>query len=550
MKVAPLPEDEKERLEKLKEYNILDTLPEMVFDDFTKLAAHICGTPISLISLVDESRQWFKSAVGLDAPETPRDVAFCSHAILEDEVFIVPDSFKDDRFHDNPLAVGAPDVRFYAGAPLKTPSGHRIGTLCVIDDKPRELTNEQIESLAALSRQVISQLELRVTNRETKQLVKSKSLFLATMSHEIRTPLNGIMGFTGLLLDQKLSKEAYEYTQHIKECSENLMLIINDILDISKIEAGKLSIEKIPFNLKSTIESSTLIFCSEVAKKKISLNYDVDATIPEGILGDSLRLRQILLNLLGNAVKFTEKGEINLKVQKNPASKKSEVLELLFEVTDTGVGIPKEVQVKLFQSFEQADQSTTRKYGGTGLGLSICSKLISLMGGRIWVESDEDKGSKFSFTLPVEGIKLPLSEHTQAVKIQKGEILQSDNKLRVLVAEDNKLNMVLVKGILKKLGYESVDYVVNGSEAVSAVQRQDYDLILMDVQMPEMDGLEATSIIKKSLKKDIIIVGLSANVFAEDKQKAKEAGMDDYLEKPLKQDRFELVLEQLCSKSE
>ena len=550
MKVAPLPEDEKERLEKLKEYNILDTLPEMVFDDFTKLAAHICGTPISLISLVDESRQWFKSAVGLDALETPRDVAFCSHAILEDEVFIVPDSFKDDRFHDNPLAVGAPDVRFYAGAPLKTPSGHRIGTLCVIDDKPRELTNEQIESLAALSRQVISQLELRVTNRETKQLVKSKSLFLATMSHEIRTPLNGIMGFTGLLLDQKLSKEAYEYTQHIKECSENLMLIINDILDISKIEAGKLSIEKIPFNLKSTIESSTLIFCSEVAKKKISLNYDVDATIPEGILGDSLRLIQILLNLLGNAVKFTEKGEINLKVQKNSASNNSEVLELLFEVTDTGVGIPKEVQVKLFQSFEQADQSTTRKYGGTGLGLSICSKLISLMGGRIWVESDEDKGSKFSFTLPVEGIKLPLSEHTQAVKIQKGEILQSDNKLRVLVAEDNKLNMVLVKGILKKLGYESVDYVVNGSEAVSAVQRQDYDLILMDVQMPEMDGLEATSIIKKSLKKDIIIVGLSANVFAEDKQKAKEAGMDDYLEKPLKQDRFELVLEQLCSKSE
>ena len=207
MKSAPLPKDEKERLDALKSYQILDTLPEIDFDDFTKLASYTCGTPIALVSLVDESRQWFKSRFGLEATETPRDVAFCSHTILQDDVFVIPDSHKDERFHDNPLAVGAPHVRFYAGAPLITPSGHKIGTLCVIDHNPREITEEQKEILQAIGRQVINQMELRLSVKDAEQATKMKASFMATMSHEIRTPLNGILGCANILLDRVKSEE-------------------------------------------------------------------------------------------------------------------------------------------------------------------------------------------------------------------------------------------------------------------------------------------------------------------------------------------------------
>jgi signal transduction histidine kinase/ActR/RegA family two-component response regulator len=544
MKKAPLAEKEDERIAALKSYDILDTLPEMDFDDFTKVASHICGTPIALISLVDESRQWFKSKFGLDAPETPRDIAFCSHAILQDKVFVVPDSFKDERFHDNPLATGAPDVRFYAGAPLNTPSGHKIGTLCVIDNQPRNIDKGQIEALEALARQVVNQLELRIAKKNTERVLETKSSFFANMSDEIRTPLNGVIGFTGLLLDEKLSKVASEHVQHIKECGESLMMVINDILDISKIEAGKLVIEKLPMNLEKTIETSMFVFSTVVSQKKISLDYSISESTPKFISGDSLRIRQVLLNLIGNAVKFTEKGAITIDVTSEGDVDGPE-FNLLFKIKDTGVGIPQEAIHKLFKSFEQVDSSITRKYGGTGLGLSICAKLIPLMGGDIWVESEENKGSIFYFTLnskkentakDAENYNIPRVKHTEG---NQGDVI------KILVAEDNKLNQTLVRKVLAKIGCNSVDIVENGREAIEATQNNDYDLLLMDVQMPEMGGYEATKIIKSNLKQKIKIVGLSANVFDEDKIKAKEAGMDDYLEKPINIRKISEVIESM-----
>jgi signal transduction histidine kinase/CheY-like chemotaxis protein len=541
MKVAKIPENENDRLKALREYEILDTLPEMDFDDFTKVASHICGTPIALISLVDESRQWFKSSVGLDAPQTPRDLAFCSHAILQEEVFVVPDSFEDERFKDNPLATGAPDVRFYAGAPLKTPSGHKIGTLCVIDSSPRELNDDQIEALKALARQVVNQLELRLSKKKAEKVLAQKTSFFANMSHEIRTPLNGVIGFTGLLLDQKLSKEAYNNVQNIKECSESLLMIINDILDISKIEAGKLSVEDIPYNLEKAVKASMLVFKTVVDQKDIEINYNISKDIPEVINGDPLRIRQILLNLIGNAVKFTHTGKVIIDVSSNIVETQDN-FDLEIKVIDTGIGIPKDSIQNIFQSFEQVDSTTTRNYGGTGLGLTICSKLVELMGGKMWVESEVNKGSTFGFSV----LASASNEEIATIDINDPkpllEISKNENNLKILIAEDNKLNQTFVRSLLKKLGYTDIVIVENGQKAIEAVQDQDYDIIFMDIQMPIMDGYEATKIIKNELNCKTQIVGLSANVFKEDKEKALELGMSDYLEKPINTEHLSRIL--------
>lgn len=544
MKVAPLAKDELKRLETLRNYEILDSLPELDFDDFTKLAAHICGVPIALISLVDESRQWFKSKVGLDAEETPRDLAFCAHAILQDDVFIIPDSFKDERFSDNPLVTGGPQVRFYAGAPLNSRSGHNIGTLCVIDNKPRNLTSSQVEALESLARQVINQMELRISKKQTENLLEIKSSFFANMSHEIRTPLNGVIGFTGLLLDEKLPKKAYEYVNHIKECSESLLMVINDILELSKIDAGKLKVEKVPIHLVKTIENSILTFKAVAAQKNISLTYKIADKVPSIINGDSLRIKQVLLNLIGNAVKFTDNGSISIDVDIIKQIDETN-FELIFKVKDSGIGIPQQYIKKLFQPFEQVDNTSTRKYEGTGLGLSICSKIIGLMGGEIWVESIVGEGSTFNFSLTVEKINSSVVE--QNINLREVEHLTNKKitHLNILVAEDNELNQKIMKAILKKLGYDDVDFAMNGREATEAVSNKQYDLIFMDIQMPVMDGFEATRIIKQSLNNTCRIVGVSANVFEEDKEKAKKAGMDDYLEKPMDIKKLSKILEEL-----
>ena len=378
---------------------------------------------------------------------------------------------------------------------------------------------------------VNNQISLENATTVAQKAVEAKSSFLANMSHEIRTPLNGILGFTGLLYDQKLPEEAVDYVDQIKNCSESLLMIINDILDISKIEAGKLSIEKIPLDLRKTIDSSLFVFNAIVSQKNISLNLTIDKDVPNVISGDPLRLRQILLNLIGNAVKFTDKGSIDIHVTFAKQIDDNN-FDLQFMIKDSGIGISKEAIIKLFNSFEQADSSTTRKYGGTGLGLSICSSLVSSMNGKIWAESEEGKGTSFIFTIQ-SSVAVLIGQNTgvELLNSQDSEKVSSSKNLKILVAEDNNINRKLAKGILKKLGYEEVDFAENGKLAVEASQNKIYDLILMDVQMPEMDGLEATRIIKKNVNQETLIVGLSANVFDEDKKKAKEAGMDDYLEK-------------------
>lgn len=540
-KSYPVPSDEAERIKKLYEYNILDTAPEVAFDDLTLLAAYIYQTPIALISLIDENRQWLKSKVGLSASETSREVAFCAHAIMQNDVLIVSNATEDARFAQNPHVTSEPHIRFYAGAPLITPSGHKLGTICTVDRVPRELSESQVEALRALSRQVIAQLELRkhlgILDKKKEAALTAaeiKAKFLAHMSHEIRTPLNGVIGMNELLLQTKLTPSQKKIATTAKVSGESLLEIINDILDFSKIEAGKLTLEKVPFNLKTFIDESMDMLSLIAKKKKLKLRSRIDKTLITKLIGDSQRLRQILINLIGNAIKFTEKGSIELSVRK--ISQNHKQAKIKFQVSDTGIGMSEQTRKKIFTPFLQGDSSTNRQFGGTGLGLSISKQLVEMMGGKIEVSSTEKKGSIFAFTAAFTINSDRNSKKVQYSKKKSFGKKKIQQRLKILVAEDNPLNQEVVAGFLGKLNHQ-VQFANNGQEAYGLVQSNKFDLILMDCQMPVMDGYTASQKIKHYLQKKnsvVPIIAITANVLIDDKEKYLNAGIDDYLTKPLR----------------
>jgi signal transduction histidine kinase len=545
MITAPLPSDEAGRIKELKYFQILDTVPEAAFDDFTKIASYICQTPIALITLVDESRQWFKSKVGLDATETSRDMAFCSHAILQDDVFVIPDSLKDERFYDNPLATQAHDIRFYAGAPLTTSSGHKIGTLCVIDDHPRNIDLKQTKILQALARQVVNQLELRLAKKVASELAKTKASFLATMSHEIRTPLNGILGCANILLDTVKDKEHIKLTETITQCGHSLLKLVNDILDFAKIESGKIELENEAFNLHQFLAEIVHLFSHEAKRKSLSLTVEYGKNVPDWIFGDFTRLRQILSNLISNAIKFTEKGFVTIEINESPEhsteSAASKEVGLTFSVKDSGIGINTAAQSKLFTSFSQADSSIEKNFGGTGLGLAISKALVELMKGRIWLNSTEGVGSTFNFTILTKPVTK--KNKTRVKKVTFNKTMANEHPLKILLAEDNRVNQFVAKNTIQKIGYK-IDIASNGIEALEMLKNYPYDVVLMDCMMPEMDGLEATALIKKSpdLYGTPKVIALTASALKEDKEKCAEVGMDDFLSKPLDMNEIIRVL--------
>ena len=551
---APAPLDEAVRLAELMRYEIIDTQPEVAFDRITRMAAEFFDVPIALVSLVDKERQWFKSHHGINTTESPRDLAFCAHVILEEGVMVVPDATLDPRFAQHPSVLHEPNIRFYAGAPLKSKAGHNLGTVCVVDTRPHlEITGYHIRKLADLAAIAIDEMELRLAlinaNRDLAELrtvkdsleqtryqaevaIQEKAQFIATISHELRTPMNGILGMAYLLQDTKLDIQQKEYVDTINHSASNLLLLINDVLDLSKIEAKELIIEHIPFDIKKGFMENIKLLTPLANKKNIGVFYNIEGSVPDMVTGDACRFSQIMNNLLGNAIKFTDKGSVTASL-----SYHQEIQTIYCEIQDSGIGIAENNRSAVFEKFIQGDASITRKYGGTGLGLAITKKLVLMLGGDINFSSEIGAGSTFWFTMPIKESKPADIQSSQEERIFT-KIRKHTAECEVLIAEDNPVNHFFLEKLLRKFGFKHIVIAENGVIALQVIAShpKPFDVIFMDCLMPEKDGYDTTRAIRAQEKNDpqpTLIIAMTANAMSGDKENCLLAGMDAYITKPL-----------------
>jgi signal transduction histidine kinase len=421
MLLAPIPRNDEDRLAALRALDILDSDFEPVYDAIVQLAAVLCDVPISSITMIDRGRQWHKAMLNIADRQAPREITFCAHTILYESGLVVEDAAADDRFRDNPLVAGAPHIRFYAGQRLTTQNGHAVGTLCVIDRRPRKLTERQLDSLRLLALQASALLELRLCTQELRseaaerrraealahaarrvadEANRAKSTFLARMSHELRTPLNAVIGFSRLLLknrDGRLAEPTLQFVSRIEANGHHLLRLIDDILDLTKIESGRVSANRASVDVSTLVSETVDELQGRLRAGGESSRVALVIRVPERsnpISTDPLRLKQIVINLVGNALKFTEQGRVLVRVIADASGD-----PLRIDVVDSGIGIPSDRIAAVFEAFEQAAPDTASRYGGTGLGLAISRALADLLGYRITAVSTPGEGSTFSIVL-------------------------------------------------------------------------------------------------------------------------------------------------------